>query len=106
MNLSINKEEIAADAMKQARAWLDMNKIRYQYLPPYQLKIGQINFWPGRGTITIDGEPGKRPVSGLIGLESVLRPTQDHVANVQASATNVDHPPLRLYGSGVHNIAV
>jgi hypothetical protein len=72
MDITRNKQEIAAEAMREARAWLDERKIRYQYLPPHQLKIGAINFWPGRGTITIDGEEQRRPDKGLVGLEKVL----------------------------------
>jgi hypothetical protein len=72
MDIPRNKQEIAAEAMREARAWLDERKIRYHYLPPYQLKIGAINFWPGRGTITVDGEEQRRPDKGLVGLEKVL----------------------------------
>ena len=72
MNISNNKEEIATNAMRQAMAWLDDRGIYYQYLPPHQLKLGAINFWPRTGTITVDGEPQRRPVKGIAGLKSIL----------------------------------
>lgn len=75
-----NKEKIAEDAMKQAMAWLDRQGISYQYHPPYQLKVGAVNFWPGTGTITIDGELAKRPIKGLAGLESILNCSNVSVA--------------------------
>jgi len=53
-------------------AWLDARGIHYLHLPPHQLKMDAVNFWPGRGTITIDGEVKKRPVKGLAGLEVTL----------------------------------
>jgi hypothetical protein len=46
--------------------------VHYQHLPPHQLKMDALNFWPGRGTITKDGEVKKRPVKGLAGLEATL----------------------------------
>lgn len=69
---TINKEDNAANAMAEAVAWLNQNGIRFESLPPYQLKIGRLNFWPGRGTITFDGEDQKRPEKGLAGLELLL----------------------------------
>ena len=60
------------DAMQLAMAWLDAREIHYQHLPPHQLKVDAVNFWPGRGTITKDGEVKKRPVKGLAGLEATL----------------------------------
>ena len=72
MSFAMNKKELAAHAMKQAMAWLDEHGIHYLSLPPYQLKIDAINFWPKTGTITIDGDPQRRPEKGLSGLESLL----------------------------------
>lgn len=66
------KQDKSATAMQDARAWLDGRSIRYLYLPPHQLKIGPLNFWPGTGTITIDGESGRRPENGRAGLETIL----------------------------------
>lgn len=66
------KKEYESKAMEQAQSWLDSMGIIYQYLPPYQLKIGPLNFWPRRGTITFDGEDQKRPEKGLDGLALLL----------------------------------
>lgn len=68
----LNKKELAANAMKDAMAWLDERGVVYLHLPPHQIKIGMINFWPGKGTITVDGEQQRRDGKGLAGLESVL----------------------------------
>lgn len=66
------KLDRSATAIQDARAWLGGRSIRYLYLPPHQLKIGPLNFWPGTGTITIDGESGRRPEKGLDGLATLL----------------------------------
>jgi len=68
MSLAINKEQLAALAMKEAMAWLDQRGIYYQHFPPDQIKIGPINFWPRTGTITVDGEGRRRAEKGLEGL--------------------------------------
>lgn len=72
MSLAINKEQLAALAMKEAMAWLDQRRVYYQYFPPDQIKIGSINFWPRTGTITVDGEGRRRAEKGLAGLEVIL----------------------------------
>jgi hypothetical protein len=70
-----NKQQRNTQAMADAKSWLDEHGIPYQYLQPYQLKIGKINFWPGTGTITIDGELHKRPLTGLRALANLLHDT-------------------------------
>lgn len=72
MPTSANKLNQSAIAMNHAMRWLDERGVYYKQLPPYQLKIGQINYWPGRGTITIDGEISKRAEKGLEALEALL----------------------------------
>ena len=72
MSLAINKEQLAALAMKEAMAWLDQRGIYSQHFPPDQIKIGPINFWPRTGTITVDGEGQRRAEKGLAGLEVML----------------------------------
>lgn len=72
MSLAINKEQLAALAMKEAMAWLDQHGVYYQHFPPDQIKIGSINFWPRTGTITLDGEGRRRAEKGLEGLEVIL----------------------------------
>ena len=84
MSLAINKEQLAALAMKEAMAWLDQRGVYYQHFPPDQIKIGPINFWPRSGTITVDGEGKRRPAKGLLGLEAIIA----DAANRQAVSSN------------------
>ena len=72
MKLALNRAEMARESLIQAAEWLDAKGVYYRHLPPSQLKIGPINYWPSTGTITVDNEPGKRPDRGLQGLEHVL----------------------------------
>lgn len=72
MSLAINKEQLAALAMKEVMAWLDQHGVYYQHFPPDQIKIGPINFWPRTGTITVDGEGSRRAEKGLAGLALLL----------------------------------
>lgn len=69
----LNKKELAANAMKDAMAWLDERGVVYLHLPPHQIKIGMINFWPGKGTITVDGEQQRRGAKGLPALAKLLK---------------------------------
>lgn len=61
-----------ASPMRAACAWLDANDVPYAKMTDYHLKIGEINFWPNRGTITIDGEGSRRASKGLAGLAKLL----------------------------------
>lgn len=42
-------------AMAVALEWLKENAISYRRPTFYHLKVGKLNFWPDRGTITLDG---------------------------------------------------
>lgn len=72
MKLALNRAEMAHESLIQATDWLDAKGVYYRHLPPSQLKIGPINYWPCTGTITVDNEPAKRVGRGLQGLELVL----------------------------------
>lgn len=72
MTTTNNKHERAANVLTNAMTWLDERGIDYEHLTPYHIKIDAINFWPGRGTITIDGDDQKRLENGLVGLEAIL----------------------------------
>lgn len=60
-------------AMAEAEAWLRRAGIRFTRKTTFQLKIGCVNFYPVRGTIFVDGDPGQRPARGLAALAEVLR---------------------------------
>lgn len=91
MTMMIRKQERADLAMKDALAWLDTQKVPYLFLPPYQIKIGPINFWPGRGTITVDGEFGKRQGKGLDGLRSLFLSVQTDPVRFQLQPSLIAH---------------
>jgi hypothetical protein len=61
------------DAMAAAEAWLRRAGVRFTRKTTFQLKIGRVNFYPVRGSIFVDGEPGQRAERGLNALENVLR---------------------------------
>ena len=69
----MTKKDRAAEAMSAAREWLTSRNVCFRDIPPHHIKIGLINFWPGRGTITIDGADGRCTESGLDGLEVILK---------------------------------
>lgn len=56
----------------EALQWLEAKGIEYEPLTEHQIKIDAINFYPGKGTIYIDGEEGACKERGLQGLEVVL----------------------------------
>lgn len=61
-----------ADSMAAAMEWLTLLNIPYFRASQYQLKIlGDLNFYPGRGTINLDNQP-RLPWRGLTGLRTVL----------------------------------
>lgn len=98
MSLINSKQTNAANAMQEAKAWLEERGLLYRHMPPYQLKIGSINFWPGTGSITIDGEPGKRPTKGLAGLEGILLAGNAPAANARPVSATGARSRLRLLG--------
>lgn len=83
-----SKQDKYATAMQDARAWLGQRGIHYLYLPPHQLKIGPLNFWPGTGTITVDGEGGRRSAKGLEGLKGILSADCEEGSGVAAAASH------------------
>jgi hypothetical protein len=59
--------------MSQARQWLIERGIPFEQMTDYQLKIGRINFYPGKGTIFRDGDKALHSVIGLEGLTDLLK---------------------------------
>ena len=61
------------DPMELAIAWLRKRKRHFEQMTTYQLKIEwHVSYYPGKGTIFIDGDIGARDERGLRGLEQVL----------------------------------
>jgi hypothetical protein len=60
--------------MAEAKAWLILREISFREATRYQLKIGRkISYYPSKETTFVDGEDGARDLTGLRGLEAVLR---------------------------------
>lgn len=64
---------IIPSAMQEALDWLRAHQLRHRPLTAYQVKIGPVSYFPGKGTIFIDQEPRRRPDTGLDALADVLR---------------------------------
>ncbi len=56
----------------EALATLRANGVKARQTSPYQIKVGTWNFWPDTGTITRDGERGKRKERGLEDLLALV----------------------------------
>ncbi len=60
--------------MAEAKAWLILREVSFREATRYQLKIGRkISYYPSKETTFVDGEEGARTLTGLRGLEAVLR---------------------------------
>lgn len=64
--------------MNSALERLRAERIRHQQTSEYQIKVGPYNFYPGKGTIFVDGEEGVRPERGLDSFVALLRKLKDH----------------------------
>lgn len=51
--------------MREAMESLDAEGIRFRRLTSFQLKVGLYSFYPGKGTIYLDGAPQARAERGL-----------------------------------------
>ena len=52
-------------AMAAAVRRLETERINYEVITPYHIKVDSINFYPGRGIIYRDGDHRALPKSGL-----------------------------------------
>lgn len=64
--------------MNSALERLRAERIRHQQTSEYQIKVGPYNFYPGKGTIFVDGEEGVRTERGLDSFVALLRKLKDH----------------------------
>lgn len=58
--------------LEQAQDFLDHWDVPYEMPKPTHLKVGEVNFYAPRGTVTIDGE-GASPGKGLVVFEAACR---------------------------------
>ena len=78
--------------MKEAISALLEEGIRFDRLTQYQLKIGRYSFYPGRNTITEDGNPGLR-AKGLDTFIDLIKreyPTRRRSAATFSGAITID----------------
>ena len=61
-------------AMEAAIRRLQQENIHFEVLTAFHIKVGDLNFYPGRGTIYCDGERRALPKSGLDAFVDCARP--------------------------------
>ncbi|MEY9180577.1 hypothetical protein [Bradyrhizobium sp. USDA 313] len=59
--------------MNSALERLRTERVRHQQTSEYQIKVGPYNFYPGKGTIFMDGDREARPERGLDEFVALLR---------------------------------
>lgn len=59
--------------MNSALERLRAERIRHQQTSEYQIKVGPYNFYPGKGTIFMDGDREAHPERGLDEFVALLR---------------------------------
>jgi hypothetical protein len=59
--------------MTEALAWFHDHGLEPDQPTEHQLKYGEVNFYPRKGTIFVDGEIARRNETGLSALAAVLR---------------------------------
>lgn len=57
----------------EALAWLEAEGIQPERPTEHQIKVGAINYYPGKGTIYLDGAKRICDEKGLEGLITILR---------------------------------
>jgi hypothetical protein len=75
---AVNSKEPAAmpspvdPAMTEALRWALKRGLRVNRPTPFQIKIDDVSYYPGKGTIFVDGETRRRRETGLDALERLL----------------------------------
>lgn len=70
-NIDLND---CSPAMRQAARTLKAEGVRFEIKTIHQIKVGDLNFYPARGTIFRDGDPGARDETGLDAFLQLVRP--------------------------------
>ncbi|QQO14788.1 hypothetical protein JJB99_00905 [Bradyrhizobium diazoefficiens] len=68
--------------MNSALERLRAERIRHQQTSEYQIKVGPYNFYPGKGTIFMDGDREAHPERGLDEFVALLRKLKARNPNV------------------------
>jgi hypothetical protein len=56
---------------------LGVERVRHKQTSEFQIKVGPYNYYPGKGTIFIDGDREARPERGLESFITLLRKLQN-----------------------------
>lgn len=60
--------------MRKAASMLKANGVRFQIKTVHHIKVGELNFYPTRGTIFRDGDAGALKQNGLEAFVKLVRP--------------------------------
>lgn len=77
--------------MSSALARLRSERVRHEQTSEYQIKVGPYNFYPGKGTIFMDGDREARPERGLDEFVALLRKLE--ARNTQLTERSVSCEP-------------
>lgn len=78
--------------MSSALARLRSERVRHEQTSEYQIKVGPYNFYPGKGTIFMDGDREARPERGLDEFVVLLRKLE--ARNPHLTERNVSREPV------------
>jgi len=73
------------EPMKDAIDTLSEIGVTFQRPTVYQLKVGDLSFYPGRGTIFRDGSPGAMAEKGLDALVLIIKGTKQKLHSTRRS---------------------
>ncbi|HEV7326492.1 MAG TPA: hypothetical protein VGN91_15630 [Bosea sp. (in: a-proteobacteria)] len=62
--------------MRKAASMLKANGVRFQIKTVHHIKVGELNFYPTRGTIFRDGDAGALKQNGLEAFLKLVRPRE------------------------------
>lgn len=78
--------------MKSALDRLQTERINHRRTSPFQIKVGPYNFYPGRGTIFVDGEIKARSQRGLDNFIMLIRNPRNQSHQITNKLTNHGTP--------------